>query len=87
VVLRGPAAAPEAVRGGRARRRLRHRHVPALARQDASRRLVSEYGHAGLDRFVLRHVHLPLDPVRRYDVCGPARSLAVSESIRGCWVL
>lgn len=61
-------------------------HVPTLAGEATDRSVVFEHGGTGLDRVVLRHGHIPSDLVRGDVLCGAARSLAVSESVRGCGV-
>lgn len=64
-----------------------HRHVPAVAREAAHWRVVSEHGHAGTDRAVLCHGDFPTHSVLRHGLHGQAWTMAISESIRGRRIL
>lgn len=73
--------APETVRCRRARADHGRGHVPALARNVAHRRVVSQHGHVGPARFVLRHGDFPSNLVLRHRLHRQARFMAVSELV------
>lgn len=58
--------------------------VPAVADGAAAGRVVSEHGHDGPAGPVLRHGHLPSDPVLRHRLRRPAGNMALPEPVRGC---
>ena len=63
------------------------RPISSLAYEDAPRCLVSEHGHVGLDWTVLRYGNFSTHSIYDHDVCGSAWTLAISEFVRGCWIL
>lgn len=65
---------------------LRRGALPAVAYDAATGSVVSECGHDGLAGIVLCHVDLPSDSVLHHGVCRTARSVALPELVRGCWV-
>lgn len=72
----------EAVRCGRLGSRHCHCAVPAVATDAAPRCVVPEYGHARINRTLLRHGHCPPDSLHHHDIRCAAWSLALPESLR-----
>src|ERR1700712_901716 len=62
-------------------------HVPTLAFGTSTRSLVSQHGLLWSYRSVLRHGHLPTNSILHHYVHPRSRTLAIPESLRGCWLL
>ena len=79
--------AHKTVRGGSSDIDHGSRDVPAVATGFENWCLVSEYGVLGPDRPILRNVHLQTDLILHHGRDITERIMAVSESVRGCWIL
>ena len=61
--------------------------VSVVAYDIENRGVVLEHGHAGLDWAVFCHGYFQGNTVWRNVLCGSARLVVVSESLRGCGLL
>lgn len=62
-------------------------YVPVVADEATIGRMVSKHGNAGIDRTIFCNGNLPIDPLWHHDVCGASRTMALPQSVRGCWLL
>lgn len=61
--------------------------IPAVAHDAAPGSVVSQCWYDGIAGTVLCHGNLPSDLILRYRLHRCARSMALPQLVRGCWIL